>query len=224
LRPSVVLLGANHEIGIAIRKGGRPEEPVVRFPNRTEGGRIERAVDEQLHEAVGAPPRDGHVVPSPVRNDAGPDDREVARDGSPYAEGKATRAERHTVVAVVAAAVDVAIDDDVAEDPVAAARRDRSGGVLAWIRLHPPLDREVGGADVDRVLGIERNLHTVDVVHAVAMKPQRKASHCARRGAGGQQAGCDEHDQAGMAAHYWWDRAMAMPGNWGPQLRRQSYS
>jgi hypothetical protein len=66
-------------------------------------------------------------MPHPVVDDAGADDRMVPADGGPYAEGQATRAERHAVVAVVTAAEHVPVHDDVAEDPVVAAGRNRAG-------------------------------------------------------------------------------------------------
>ena len=112
----------------------------------------------------------------------------VPSAGGPYAERQPAGAERDAVVAVVTVAEHVPVDDDVAEDPVIAAGRNRAGRVLARVRFHPPLDREIRGADVDRVPRHQQDLDPVDVVDAVAMEAQRKTAGGGRGRAAGQQA------------------------------------
>jgi hypothetical protein len=65
---------------------------------------------------------------------------------------------------------EVAVDDDVAVDPVDVRALERVAGAIAAQRLdvvgeraeHPELDREVSRADVDRRRGFDRHLDAVD--------------------------------------------------------------
>ena len=149
---------------------------------------VEHPVDVDAEPPVRPAARDGHVMPHVVGHARRPADR-VPEAAGAHAEGNPASGERHPEVAVLAAPVDIAIEEDVAHDPaVVGVAGDIVGRVLAGDGPHPPLQGEVGGPDVSGPgRTVDLDLDAVDVARAVAEDPE---------GCGGRAIGEQEDEQA----------------------------
>jgi glucose/arabinose dehydrogenase len=151
VRPAhVVLFGADDQVGI-VGVVGRSSIPVADIPGGPVGGAVDLSVHEDAQQAR-SPARERHVVPGGV-GDRGGAAGGGATEEVVHAESDAPVGQRDAPVAVVAAAVYVAVQDDVAVDPAVAAARARVGAVLRSDRLDPELDGEVARAHVDGARG-----------------------------------------------------------------------
>ena len=100
------------------------------------------------------------------------------------AEGDAAVVQGQAVVAAVAAAEHVAVDEDVAGDPGRFAGAAGAGGVVVGhVAAQPDLDGEVSGPDVGRAVD-QGDLHPIDLTRPGPEEPQRRARRCGRVVAG----------------------------------------
>ena len=180
---SVVFLGADDEVRIPLvarHEAVLVAHVLVRADVAVSLG-IEDAVDVDPKPAVRLPSRHGDVVPHVVRHDHRPADR-VPRGAGAHAEGDSTSRERHAEVAVGAGIVDVPVEEDVAEDPaVVGVAVDGGGGIVAVLGPHPPLQGEVGRANVSRFGGVvDLDRDAVDAALAVAEEAERRGRRRSR--------------------------------------------
>ena len=139
---------------------GRAAVAIADVAGRADALRALGAVDVDAHHAVGEAPRQRDVVPAAVGDVDQPADRLLA-SAAADAEGDAAAGQRDAVLAVVAGAEHVAIEDHVAVGPAVAAGLAGGRRVGAGLRLQPELDGEVA-AEVGRDLRIDRHLDAID--------------------------------------------------------------
>ena len=205
-----MLLRADDEerVGAGVRR--RPAIAVAGVAGAAGAFRIEDPVDVHAQQAVGGAPRDRHVVPRAVRH-VGDSADGVAAAADSGSEGDAPGLQGHAEVSVVAGAVDVPVEDDVAGDPpVVRVAAVATGRVLPGEGPHPPLQGEVARSDVGapgRAGGVDRDLHPVDVVDAVPEEPERRGEG----GSGEKEAEPDGQNQGRRAPRLY--GKLRAPGN-----------
>ena len=173
-----MLLGAEDEERIAVGIGGGPPVRVAQVAGTDvrRAHHVEHPVDVDSLSPARPFPDEGHVVPATVQHMHAPLEGVLGGIGrrvlGPEAQhaavaGGAVAVNRHAPVR--ARAEDVAIDDDVAVDPVdvgffrVAARTVPVAGrdVPGERPLHPELDGEVSRAHVRRGRWVDGNLDTI---------------------------------------------------------------
>jgi len=173
VRSSVVLLRAEDQKGVAVRVGGTASVAITDVAGRTGAAGVELPIDEDLHLPVAGVARDGDVPPLSVRHIRAAVDRAPGRPLRD-AEADAPGRQRNTVIAVVAAAVHITVDDRAPGDPAVAGGARRAGSAACG-RLHPELDGEIA-ADIGGGGRVDPHLDPVDIARAVAVELERIAA------------------------------------------------
>src|SRR3990172_7651258 len=170
-RAGIMLLGTHYKIRV-VGVGSRPPVPITDISGRPLDFCVQVSVDIDPHPTIRGPPCQGNVVPQPVGDLAHA--AQSGRVGSIiHPESDAAVGHRDAEVAVVAAPVDISVEEGIAVDPVVSPIDARPTPVLRRQGLHPPLEGEITGPDIGRARRVvDRDLNPIDSPVPVAVESE----------------------------------------------------
>jgi hypothetical protein len=172
-RAYVVLLSAQHDERI-VGLGRRAAISIAGVTGSAMRSRLQGAIHKELQHTIhGATSSD--MMPLAV-GDALTATNRGSGSANAHAKDDTPIAQRDAQIAIVAAAIYIAVKDDIAIDPAILFVASCHAAILARQRPHPELDREIRGPDIDRARRrINRNKHAITAGRgkAIAVQPQR---------------------------------------------------
>ena len=172
-RTCVMLLRTEDQKRVAVRVRCVASVAITDIARRTGSAGVELPIDEDAHLPAACAARHRDMPPLPVRHSRAAVDG-MTRRPLPYTKADPPRCQRNAVIAVVAAAVHITVDDRPSGDPPVAGGAWRAGSAACG-RLHPELDGEIA-ADIGRHGRIDPHLDPVDIACAVAIELERIAA------------------------------------------------
>jgi hypothetical protein len=169
LRSGVVLFCADDQKGIVLKFRATPIT-VAYIAAGAIGLGIQLAVHKNAQQPTGSATGDGNVMPFAIGGVACATECGAAATVVD-AKGNLAAIKRDAVVAKIAIAKNVTVEDDVAVDPTVTTRLATATGIFAQVGFHPEFQRKVV-ADVGGHMRVDGDFDPVNVIDAVTIEAQ----------------------------------------------------